>query len=69
MTELLATMPQVDLIDNCVVRFEAIDATTGTAVAGVKVSNATVYVYAEDATPENPADYSPLPYVTAGQRA
>lgn len=43
MAELLATMPVLPLTPGCVVRFEAIDPTTGVPVSGVTVSLATIF--------------------------
>lgn len=43
MAELLATMPVLPLTSDCVVKFEAINPTTGAAVSGVTVSQAVIY--------------------------
>lgn len=43
MADLIGAIPSFDLPAGFVVKFEAIDPTTGAAVAGVKVSSAIIY--------------------------
>lgn len=43
MADLLAPLPIIDLLPGAVIRLEAIDPTTGAAVAGVSVSDITIY--------------------------
>lgn len=55
MAELLATLAPLTLIGGMEVRFEAIDATTGAAVAGVVVTD--IAIFSEAGT----AELSPSP--------
>lgn len=43
MTEVISSMPVLPLVVGMRVRFEAVDPTTGSPVAGVTVSNAVLY--------------------------
>jgi hypothetical protein len=43
MTELIAPLPRVTLSNGMTIAFEAIDPTTGAAVANVKVSQVAIY--------------------------
>lgn len=43
MAELVATMPVLPLQSDCRIQFEAINPTTGVAVAGVNISLAVIY--------------------------
>lgn len=67
--QLLASMPMVTLDNGMTLRFEAINPTTGAAVAGVTITDAILYVLstqeltfgsAEDVTPPQFA-LEPLP--------
>lgn len=53
MADLIGALPNLDLPAGFVVKFEAIDPTTGAAVAGVKVTAATIFgtrLFADAAT-------------------
>jgi len=49
MAELIAPLPRTTLVPGMTIKLEAIDPTTGAAVAGVKVSNLAIYAVTADA--------------------
>ena len=61
--ELTASMPDLEAIEGIVFKFEAIDASTGAVVAGVNITDATIYGDAPD--PVAPAVADPVPPLLA----
>ena len=60
MAELLASMPVLPLSSDCIVRFEAIDPTDGTAIGGVSISLATIYAVDVEGEGEAIGDIGPM---------
>jgi hypothetical protein len=64
MAELISTMSQIALTNGCVIKFEAIDPTTGAAITGVKIKNPVVYGFnllgTEDDTAPKLPDVAPI---------
>ena len=60
MAELVASMPVLPLTGDCVVRFEAINPSTGVAVSGVTISQATIYAVDVDGDSADAVDSGPF---------